>query len=143
MGRLTKAKIDEIGKLREQGYTQKETAEKAEVHLRTVRKYDPLREKPAMPARQEADELEKAIGKLAAKGLIEEDSRGVRITYLGKKVHAKFEQLEMKAMLNFIADAHRGVRVEEIEGYLDEISEELLEEALGEVTRHRSSSFSL
>ena len=42
MGRLTKAKINEIAKLREQGFTQKETAEKVKVHLRTVRKYDPL-----------------------------------------------------------------------------------------------------
>ena len=42
MGRLTKTKIDEIAKLRGKGYTQKETAEKLKVHLRTVRKYDPL-----------------------------------------------------------------------------------------------------
>jgi hypothetical protein len=68
MGRLTKAKIDEIGKLREQGYTQKETAEKVKVHLRTVRKYDPLREKPVRPSREQAKELEEAISKLAAKG---------------------------------------------------------------------------
>ena len=42
MGRLTKAKIDEIAKLREKGYTQKEVAQRAGVHMRTVRKYDPL-----------------------------------------------------------------------------------------------------
>jgi len=42
MGRLTKAKIDEIAKLREKGYTQKEVAQRAGVHVRTVRKYDPL-----------------------------------------------------------------------------------------------------
>ena len=44
MGRLVKVKRDEIAKLRKQGYTQKETAEKVKVHLRTVRKYDPLHE---------------------------------------------------------------------------------------------------
>ena len=44
MGRLRKAKIDEIVRLRSEGYTQKETAEKAEVNLKTVRKYDPLKQ---------------------------------------------------------------------------------------------------
>ena len=44
MGRLTKAKIDEIDKLRKEGYTQKEVAEKVRVHPRTIRKYDPLRQ---------------------------------------------------------------------------------------------------
>ncbi len=42
MGRLAKAKIDEIEKLRKEGYTQKEVAEKVRVHPRTIRKYDPL-----------------------------------------------------------------------------------------------------
>ncbi len=42
MGRLTKAKIDAIVKSRKAGYTQRETAEKEKVHIRTVRKYDPL-----------------------------------------------------------------------------------------------------
>ena len=40
MGRLTKAKIDQIAKLRKEGYTQQETAQKTGVHVRTVRKYD-------------------------------------------------------------------------------------------------------
>jgi len=44
MGRLRKAQIDEIAKLRKEEYTQKETAEKVGVHPRTVRKYDPLRQ---------------------------------------------------------------------------------------------------
>lgn len=42
MGRLTKAQVDEIAKLRKEGYTQKEVAERLHVHPRTVRKYDPL-----------------------------------------------------------------------------------------------------
>jgi transcriptional regulator with XRE-family HTH domain len=41
MGRLTKKKIDQIAKLRSQGYTQIEVAEKVGVCLKTVRKYDP------------------------------------------------------------------------------------------------------
>lgn len=44
MGRLAKAQIDEIAKLRKEGYTQKEIAEKLHVHPRTVRKYDPSHE---------------------------------------------------------------------------------------------------
>jgi len=44
MGRLAKAQIDEIAKLRKEGYTQKEIAERLHVHPRTVRKYDPLRQ---------------------------------------------------------------------------------------------------
>lgn len=138
MGRLTKSKIDEIGKLREQGYTQKETAEKAKVHLRTVRKYDPLREKPVRPAPEPVKGLEKACSELAAKGLIEEDSRGVRITALGKRVAVKLEELKESTMLKFVAEAGRRVRAEEIETYLDEISDELLDQALAEVTRYRS-----
>jgi hypothetical protein len=44
MGRLRKAKVDEIVRLRNEGYTQNETAEKAVVNLKTVRKYDPLKQ---------------------------------------------------------------------------------------------------
>jgi DNA-binding CsgD family transcriptional regulator len=43
MGRLTKAKIDQIAKLRKEGYTQQETAQKTGVHVRTIRKYDVTR----------------------------------------------------------------------------------------------------
>lgn len=42
MGRLAKTKVDEIAKLRKEGYTQKEIAERLHVHPRTVRRYDPL-----------------------------------------------------------------------------------------------------
>jgi ribosomal protein S27E/DNA-binding CsgD family transcriptional regulator len=43
MGRLTNAKIDQIAKMRKEGYTQQEAAEKTGVHIRTVRKYDVTR----------------------------------------------------------------------------------------------------
>jgi hypothetical protein len=43
MGRLRKSLVDKIVRLRNQGYTQPETAEKAGVHLKTVHRYDPLR----------------------------------------------------------------------------------------------------
>ena len=43
MGRLRKSVVDKIVRLRNQGYTQQETAEKAGVHLKTVQKHDPLR----------------------------------------------------------------------------------------------------
>lgn len=44
MGRLRKVKIDEIVQLRNAGYTQQETAERAAVNLKTVRNYDPLKQ---------------------------------------------------------------------------------------------------
>jgi len=44
MGKLTKTKTDEIDKLRKEGYSQKEIAERLHIHPRTVRKYDPLRQ---------------------------------------------------------------------------------------------------
>lgn len=43
MGRLRKSVVDKIVRLRNQGYTQAETAEKTGVHLKTVQKHDPLR----------------------------------------------------------------------------------------------------
>ena len=57
MGRLTKAKIDEIEKLMKAGFTQKETAEKVGVHVRTVRKYDPQRQKKTPGPRSMEDRL--------------------------------------------------------------------------------------
>lgn len=43
MGKISKEKMDQIGKLRKEGYSQKEVAEKLGVHVRTVRRYDPTR----------------------------------------------------------------------------------------------------
>jgi len=138
MGRLTKAKVDEIRKLRQEGYTQKETAEKAKVHLRTVRKYDPLKEKPVRPTREQVKELQEACNELAAKGLIEEDNRGLRITSLGKRGSVKLQELKKKAMLEFMAEADRPVTADEIDTYLDEIGDELLGQALDEVTTYQN-----
>ena len=69
MGRLTKTKVDEIVKLRKQDYTQKETAEKLGIHVRTVRKYDPLREqKPGSPTTEYVRECEENCMELIDKG---------------------------------------------------------------------------
>ena len=57
MGRLTKAKIDEIAKLREKGYTQKEVAQRVGVHVRTVRNYDPLHQARPSKRRSVEDKL--------------------------------------------------------------------------------------
>jgi hypothetical protein len=136
MGRLTKAKIDEISKLRKERYTQKETAERVKVHLRTVRKYDPLKEKPVRLTREQAKGLEEAISELAAKGLLHEESNGrLRTSSLGKRVHVKLEELGKKAALKFMLEADRPVTAEEIDTYLDEIGVELLYKALDEATR--------
>ena len=43
MGRLSKSKIDRIQKLIKKGYLQKEVAKMADVNVKTVRTYDPLR----------------------------------------------------------------------------------------------------
>lgn len=43
MGKLRKTKIDSIIRLRKQGYTQAETAERVGVHVKTVQRHDPLR----------------------------------------------------------------------------------------------------
>jgi hypothetical protein len=43
MGRLQKAVIDKIVKLRKDGFTQVEIADKLKVHIKSVQKYDPLR----------------------------------------------------------------------------------------------------
>ena len=43
MGRLRKSVVDKIVKLREENYTQAETAEKLHIHIKSVQKYDPLR----------------------------------------------------------------------------------------------------
>jgi len=135
MGRLTKAKIDAISKLRQQGYTQKETAEKVEVHLRTVRKYDPLKEKPVKPTRERVKELEEAISELVAEGLLHEESNGrLRASSLGKRVGVILKELQKKAVLVFMLEADRPVTEEEIDTYLDEIGVELLDQALDEAT---------
>lgn len=136
MGRLAKAKTDEISKLRQQGFTQKETAEKVKVHLRTVRKYDPLKEKPIKPTRERVKELEEVISELAAEGLIREESNGqLRISSLGKRVGVKLEKLQKKTVLVFMREADRPVTEEEIYTYLDEIGHDLLDQALDESTR--------
>jgi len=43
MGRISTARIEQIGKLRRKGYLQKEVADKLGLDVKTVRKYDPLR----------------------------------------------------------------------------------------------------
>jgi len=136
MGRLAKAKTDEIVKLRQQGFTQRETAEKVKVHLRTVRKYDPLKEKPIKPTRERVKELEEVISELADEGLLREESNGqLRISSLGKRVSVKLEELQKKAMIVFMREADRPVTEDEIYTYLDEIGHDLLDQALDESTR--------
>lgn len=87
MGRLRKAKIDMIGKLRKDGYTQVETAEKTGVHLKTVQKYDPLK-RPG-----------KAASTRATRSVSKEDLE-FRLTNLGNwinSIHATFiHKLDIK-----------------------------------------------
>ncbi len=46
MGRLSKAKIDQIQRLRNKGFLQKEVAKTVGVNIKTVRTYDPLHTTP-------------------------------------------------------------------------------------------------
>ena len=137
MGRLTKVKIDEIARLRGENYTQKEIAEKLGVHIRTVRKYDPLRErKPAGPIAAQLKEIKEACSGLVAQGLVDEEIDGwVCLSPLGRRVHVKLDELERKAILEFMAKAGRLVGEEEIQRYVDEIYDELFDKALNEAKR--------
>ncbi len=137
MGRLTKARIDEIARLRGENYTQKEIAEKLGVHIRTVRKYDPLRErKPAGPIAAQLKEIKEACSGLIAQGLVDEESDGrICLSPLGRRVHVKFEELEREAILEFMRRAGRPVGEEEIQRYVDEIYDELFDKALNEAKK--------
>ena len=136
MGRLTKARIDQIRKLRQEGYTQKETAGKAEVHLRTVRKYDVLRaQKPARATPEQVKETEEGCRELAAEGLAYESNGRFGITLLGRRAFERFEELKKRAMLEFMAEADRPVSEVEIDRHLNKICGELLDQALYEAKR--------
>ena len=133
MDRLTKKKIDEIAKLRQEGYTQKEIAEKAKVHLRTVRKYDPLREqKPARTTPEQLKEIEEACGELMAEGLAHESNGRLRISSLGRRAFERFEELKKRAILEFMAEADGPVSEAEIDRHLDGICDQLLDQAVSE-----------
>ena len=137
MGRLLKQKTDQIRKLREEGYTQKETAEKVGVHLRTVRKYDPFREqRPVKPTREQIKEIEEACIRLAAEGLAQKvGDGGFRITSLGKQTYEEYKELRKKAILEFMVEQDRPVREGEVQRYLDEIGDQLFDEAAREAKR--------
>jgi len=67
MGRLTKKKLDAIKKSRVDGYTQKETAERVGVDIKTVKKYDPLRrERQEASQERRVERLETICNSLAA-----------------------------------------------------------------------------
>ena len=137
MGRLGKAKVDEIGKLREEGYTQKETAEKVGVHLITVRKYDPLREqKPVSPTAEQDNEFQEACNGLVAMGLVQEEGNGqFKLSSLGRRTNRKFEKLQRESILEFMKELDRPVKEEEIEKHFDEVYDELFDEAFEETKR--------
>lgn len=74
MGRLTKAKIDKITKLRDEGYTQKEVAEKVDVDIKTVRKYDPQRQTVKLASEEEEISLVQLLKRIER---LEENFRGI------------------------------------------------------------------
>lgn len=133
MGRLTKAKIDEIARLRQEGYTQKEIVEKAKVHLGTVRKYDPLRsQKPAGVTPEQLKEIEESCGKLVAEGLAHESNGRFSISSLGRRACERFEELKRTAILQFMVEADRPVSEAEIERHLQRVLVQLFYQAIDE-----------
>lgn len=136
MGRLTKTKVDEIVKLRKQDYTQKETAEKLGIHVRTVRKYDPLREqKPGSPTTEYVRECEENCMELIDKGLLHKNSEGgLRISFLGKRALKRFRELQGTAILEFLEE-NGPAKEEEVERFLDDIDDELFDQAIAEVKK--------
>jgi len=61
------------------------------VHLRTVRKYDPLREqKPARTTREQLKEIKEACGELVAEGLAYESNGWLRISPFGRRACERF-----------------------------------------------------
>ena len=137
MGRTSIAKQRKIEKFRNQGYTQQEVAKKLRIDIRTVRKYDPLREqKPVMPTAEQVKQVEEDCNVLVTEGLLHKESDGqVRISYLGKRGVARWDKLREEAILDFMTEADRPVKEEEIERYLDEVDGELCDQALDEVKR--------
>jgi transcriptional regulator with XRE-family HTH domain len=133
MGKLTKAKIDEITRLRQQGYTQREVAEKAKVHLRTVRKYDPLRTQKPRLTPEQLKKTEESCRKLAVEGLAYEINGRFGISPLGSRVNERFKELRQLEILKFMAEADRPVSEGEIERHLHGICEQLFQQAIDEV----------
>lgn len=135
MGRLSKVKVDEIKKLRREGYTQEETAIKVGVHVRTVMKHDLLKEQKATkPLTKEDIQLEEALTDLVAKDLVYKNSNGeVRISFLGRKIYERYNELVTKAILEFMSEKNRPVHEDEIDGYLNGINAELFDQAFYEV----------
>lgn len=136
MGRLGKAKTDEITKLRQEGYTQKETAEKTGVHLRTVRKYDPLRvQKPIESTTERVNGFQETCDNLVAMGVFDESEKGLWVTSFGKRVLVEFDRLTEEAILKFMVDTGRPVSIREVSTYIDLIKDGLFQRALNKARR--------
>lgn len=133
MGRLTKAKIDEIARLRREGYTQAEIAQKVKVHVRTVRRYDPLREqKPAGVTPEQVKEIEESCRRLVAEGLAHESNGRYGISPLGRSACERFKELKQLEMLKFMTEADRPVLEAEIERHLEKVLDQLFYQAIDE-----------
>jgi len=74
MGRLTKAKIDKITNLRDEGYTQKEVAKKIDVDIKTVRKYDSQRQTVKLASEEKEISLVQLLKRIEH---LEENFRGI------------------------------------------------------------------
>ncbi len=137
MGRTSIAKQRKIKRLRSRGHTDQEIAKKLKLTVRTVNKYDPLREKRVGPTAKQLEFLEACRG-LVAIGLAEESDEKFRISPLGKRLCTRWEELKDVSILRFMMNARRPVAEEEISRHLDGISDRLFNQALDEVKRRYS-----
>ncbi len=69
MGRTSGRKVKEIVALREEGFSQREIADKVHMDIKTVRRYDPKKTNPAVPKPeqppvQRIEELKKQLDRL-------------------------------------------------------------------------------
>ena len=104
--KTSKGKQRKSRQYRKQGLTKQETAKKLKLTVRTVNKYDPFGEqKIVRPTIEQGNQLEESCNLLAAEGLLHKDNNGrFCIRLMGKRVNARLEELEQKAILVAIID---------------------------------------
>jgi len=124
MGRLTKAKIDKITNLRDEGYTQKEVAQKVDVDIKTVRKYDPQRQTVKLASEEEEISLVQLLERIER---LEENFRGIGF---GKMIGCRYveqyypdpeDEDDFYAFCNMVPWDHRPTALEAFHGSCDDL----------------------
>jgi len=123
MGRLTKAKIDKITNLRDEGYTQKEVAQKVDVDIKTVRKYDPQRQTVKLASEEEEISLVQLLKRIER---LEENFREIGF---GKMIGCRYgeqyypdpeDEDDFYIFCNIVSWDHRPPALEAFHGSCDD-----------------------